>query len=174
MDVVMKRVNGFTLIEIVIVILLLAALAVIALPKFINLSTDAKVNVLKQLSASAKTANDQIQLLLKLPSHQSQPSPAHSDRNDVSIINIDGENILLKCGFLDDRNMVKRLQLANNEIYVEYEGHDKAYFGFEASNIKASQCYFRYQQSFADITPPRCDPNASGYQPVYQLITTGC
>ena len=46
----MKRSAGFTLIELVIVIVILGILAVTAAPKFLNLQSDAKEGVLKGVS----------------------------------------------------------------------------------------------------------------------------
>ncbi|MBM7074563.1 type II secretion system protein [Shewanella sp. 202IG2-18] len=166
--------SGFTLIELVVVMVILGILAIITAPKFLSLSSDAKINVINQIKASAKAANDHIQVFSKLPNHAPHPSPNHANRNDISVITIDNEDFLLKCGFLDDRNLVKRLQLSSDNIFVAYEGDDKAYFGFEASNIQSNQCYFMYQQSYTSERPTICNSSAPNYQPVYQVVTTGC
>ena len=52
----MKNNNGFTLIELVIVIIVLGILAATAVPKFINLQDDAKESALKGLSGALNSA----------------------------------------------------------------------------------------------------------------------
>ncbi len=52
----MKKNNGFTLIELVIVIIVLGILAATAVPKFINLQDDAKESALKGLSGALNSA----------------------------------------------------------------------------------------------------------------------
>lgn len=53
----MKKQSGFTLIELVVVIIILGILAVTAAPKFINLQGDARVSALNGLKASIQGAN---------------------------------------------------------------------------------------------------------------------
>lgn len=52
----MKKQGGFTLIELVVVIVILGILAVTAAPKFLNLQDDAKVSAVKGLSGAMKGA----------------------------------------------------------------------------------------------------------------------
>ena len=53
----MKKSQGFTLIELVVVIIILGVLAVVAAPKFINLQGDARAATLKGLQAAIQGAN---------------------------------------------------------------------------------------------------------------------
>lgn len=51
-----SRQSGFTLIELVVVIIILGLLAVVAAPKFINLKTDAHIAAIEGATGSIKTA----------------------------------------------------------------------------------------------------------------------
>ncbi|WP_394129336.1 type II secretion system protein [Shewanella maritima] len=53
----MQKQNGFTLIELVVVIIILGILAVTAAPKFINLQGDARVSTLQGAKAAIQGAN---------------------------------------------------------------------------------------------------------------------
>jgi MSHA pilin protein MshA len=53
----MKKQQGFTLIELVVVIVILGILAVTAAPKFINLQADARTGTLQAIKASMQTAS---------------------------------------------------------------------------------------------------------------------
>lgn len=53
---IQRKQQGFTLIELIIVIVILGILAATASPKFLNLQSDAKVSTVQGLSASLKSA----------------------------------------------------------------------------------------------------------------------
>lgn len=53
----MKRQQGFTLIELVVVIIILGILAVTAAPKFINLQSDARKSTVEGVKAALQGAN---------------------------------------------------------------------------------------------------------------------
>lgn len=53
----MKKQSGFTLIELVVVIVILGVLSVIALPKFINLQDDAREAAMNGLKSSLESAS---------------------------------------------------------------------------------------------------------------------
>ncbi|MCL1057130.1 prepilin-type N-terminal cleavage/methylation domain-containing protein [Shewanella gelidimarina] len=53
----MQKQNGFTLIELVVVIIILGILAVTAAPKFINLQTDARASTVNGVKGALQSAN---------------------------------------------------------------------------------------------------------------------
>jgi len=83
----MYKVKGFTLIELVAVIVLLGILAVIAAPKFIELQRESRINVLSQVQASFKSVATMTN------------SKAIIQQFEDGTIDVDGNAIQMKGGF---------------------------------------------------------------------------
>ncbi|MCE9787964.1 type II secretion system protein [Shewanella chilikensis] len=70
----MRKQQGFTLIELVVVIIILGILAVTAAPKFINLQSDARASALQGMKGAIQGANSLVYSKAALAGVESQPS----------------------------------------------------------------------------------------------------
>lgn len=124
-----------------------------------------------------KAANQLVYLKSKLPSYSVQ---AVSGRPDLTDVDLDGNGSFetrLKCGYLDNTDVAKRLNYSSTDLQTQEEGVDVLYFGFiRGSNItvKSSNCYFMYRQAYGTTTPASCNAEDSANAATYALVTTGC
>ncbi len=139
------------------VVVILGALAVIAAPRFLNLSSDARVRVIDQINVSVKTANDLVQMKKELPSYSTQ---VVNNRDDLLDIDLDGDGTFetrLKWGYLDNTDIEHRLELSE-EFVLEEQGIANTFIGYDFDNdgdVTDDQCYFHYTQASNADTPPQ-------------------
>jgi len=156
--------KGFTLIELVIVVIILGILSATALPKFVSFSKDAKVAVLSQVNVSVKVANDFMFLKSHMTSYATQQVANRDDLLDVDT-NGDGHfDTRLKWSYLDNTDIENRIELSSN-LGIEYQGFNYTYIGYDENNnsqIKDDNCYFKYTQATENAPP------------VYEVIDSAC
>lgn len=85
----MHKCKGFTLIELVVVIVILGILAVNALPKFINLQDEANNAVMLSMKGALESANNFISLKVTL-------NPDNLNRNQNRFTLDSGQNIRIR------------------------------------------------------------------------------
>jgi MSHA pilin protein MshA len=163
----MKDVRGFTLIELVIVIVVLGILAVTALPRMINLQADARISALQGLRSAMQGANEQ---LIGLSSVRNLDAAASAS------IDIEGDNVLLVYGYAKADNANAWAHLIGANIENATWGSDNADWYFSNTNGEdglivympasrrqsALNCFLQYNEA------------TENQPPSFTLTTNGC
>ncbi|GIC77738.1 prepilin-type N-terminal cleavage/methylation domain-containing protein [Moritella sp. F3] len=93
----MNKQQGFTLIELTIAIIILGILAASAVPKFTNLSSDARLAVLKGMEGALRSG---VNLIYAKAVLTNQDNPPEEDK-DKFVADIDGITMTLHSGYPD-------------------------------------------------------------------------
>ena len=166
----MKRSAGFTLIELIIVIVILGILAVTAAPQFINMQGDARESVLNGMSASIKTAANLVYSKAIIAGVEKQAGPVN-----LAIQGVPGNAIEIAFGYptATDAGILDVLDAkisatgANAEWGRGVKGSNYIMWptgvATTATAAIAAACYIQYTPATSATVPP-----------VYTVKATGC
>lgn len=145
----MQKQNGFTLIELVVVIIILGILAVTAAPKFINLQGDARASTLQGMKAAIQGANS---LYYSKAAIAGIEKKASGDTTPPVV-----EGVTLNFGYIQasKAELEKALEITPTDWVIAASDPATDPVSVTIQPVDApSTCIFTYQQAKDASTPP--------------------
>ena len=152
------NVKGFTLVELIIVIVILGILAVIAAPRFIDVSTDARLATLESLKGSMISASNLVNYQARIESK--------TDCSADPTIQMGSQTITLRCGYPCPHPSGIARAVVTDDSFTWVGGNCSGLLG----NIDVrldnapdpANCKVRYAAARAVDTPPTFVTTTSG------------
>ncbi|MGI2148970.1 type II secretion system protein [Shewanella baltica] len=177
----MKRQQGFTLIELVVVIIILGILAVTAAPKFINLQGDARASTLQGLKGAVQGANSLIYSKAALAGKETGAQTVTLDSGSVSVINgyLRAQKAVLEAGMdikFDTKATGTAAQSAEADWIIDATASTSSSAG--TAKIYAhgapDNCFFTYTEAKAAVVGTDGTITTPAELPKYDITATGC
>lgn len=143
----MKKQTGFTLIELVVVIVILGILAATAAPKFIDLTGDARTSVMEALQGSLKSARDMAHA----------KALVDSETGSSGEISVAGKNVTLAFGWPD---------VSSISSIIDFDG--------DISTTTPGTFFYDGAPSETSCSVTYAAPTSADDAPAVTLVDTGC
>ena len=152
----MRRSSGFTLIELIVVIIILGLLAATAAPKFLNLQSEARASTLKGLKAAIESASSLV---------YSKSVITGVENSSSSNVSVGNSTVTTKYGYptADANGILLSLDLSVGDWDSGATATGFALWPLSLGGAASSSCRVLYEAS-----------TSSGVRPSIAVSTTGC
>jgi prepilin-type N-terminal cleavage/methylation domain-containing protein len=175
----MQKRNGFTLIELIVVITILSVLSAVALARFVDLQSNARTSVIEGVNGTVKSTNAILRQALWLDTYPTKVCPNFAPVGRVVEIYLEGTPAGGNCtnttrfdpnvvwmiwGFMDDIAVDETIRLSGDFDEGNISWTD-SFWGYDLNddgNVQNDNCYFHYQQSLSDGDAPSTEAVISG------------
>ncbi|MHA2764876.1 prepilin-type N-terminal cleavage/methylation domain-containing protein [Vibrio harveyi] len=136
----MRRSKGFTLLELVIVVVVLALVSVTSAPRILGFFSDGRVAKLKEIEAVMKTGSD---IVFSKALTQGLENKCYTYIDDICTCN----------GYPTAHrdNVLRSFNIDAEQVYVTNKGSDaagrEAFIGFTKDNVWHKKCYVYYKDA---------------------------
>lgn len=136
----MNAQGGFTLIELIVVIVILGILAATALPKFANLSGDARIASLQAAKGSISSASAMLhgKWLIK----------------NAATITVEGTNVGMVLGYPDSASIAAAAGITNDDYKVTAAGQTSTITAKNLTGAQEATCKVTYTEATAERPAP--------------------
>ncbi|MFG3452623.1 type II secretion system protein [Stutzerimonas stutzeri] len=142
-----KQQSGFTMIELIMVIVILGILAAFALPRFADFSSDARASAVQGAAGAIKSAS-----AIAHAAHLAGQSTTTTGSDPVTTVKLEGETITLVHGYPNAAGILKAAQITENDFDTDTTGTTTTVSAKKAS-VKTT-CQVKYAEATsADDAP---------------------
>ena len=173
----MKKMNqqkGFTLVELVVVIVVTGVLAAVATPKFMGISSDARVSSMEGIGATLEAQGQ---------AAFAKSSMENEERSESGAVTLNGGSLVQTFGYATAKETNLNLLIGGLGTDGDYQVSEIAFVAADSNGATAEAkagkkesavIFYKGQAAGDNCSVTYAEPTSVGTIPVITVVTSGC